>query len=163
MKKHIITTSIILALATSPVMASSNDNESDSTSEIIGFSTGAIIGGIIAGPIGSVAAGTIGVIIGQSFDRQEQVDLSEKQLKHKQLALQNLSSEKARLESRLSESEQEQQMLIDKLALTENTLNQVEQLEQIKLNLRFEVDSSKVESFYQPQIKHLALMMQENP
>lgn len=163
MKNKLIAASIMLALTTAPVMASATLEDSDSSSEIIGFSTGAIIGGIIAGPIGIVAAGTIGVIIGQSYDRQEQVELAEMHLEKNKVAMQSMTDEKQRLANRLSETEQAQKLLNDKLALTEKTLTQAEQLEKIKLNLRFEVDSSQVESFYKPQIKHLAMMMQENP
>lgn len=163
MNKQLIAASIILSLATAPVMASSTLEEPDSSSEIIGFSTGAIIGGIIAGPIGIVTAGTIGLIIGQSHGRQEQVELAELHLEKNKRTMQSLTNEKQRLENQLSETEQAQQLLSNKLALTEKTLSQAEQLEQIKLNLRFEIDSSQVESFYKPQIKHLAMMMQENP
>lgn len=162
MKKQLITSSIILALATTPVMAA-DKNESGSTNELIGFGTGAIIGGIIAGPVGSVVAGTIGVIIGDSLERKQQMEVAEQKIAQHKLALMEINNEKARLVSKLSVSEQEHKLLTDKLALHESTLNHAEQLEQIKLNLRFEVDSSKVESFYKPQIKHLAMMMQENP
>lgn len=171
MKKQLIAASIILAIATTPVMAAplnesqqqTTELESDGSSEIIGFSTGAIIGGIIAGPLGIVTAGTIGLIIGQSYERQEQVELAEVRLKNNSDVMQSLNNETENLKSQLQETEQNQQQLSQQLALTENTLNQVKELEKVKLNLRFEIDSSKVESFYAPQIKHLAMMMQENP
>lgn len=175
LKKQLIATSIMLAIAATPVMASSSDIEntvesntvsnieSDGSSEIIGFSTGAIIGGLIAGPIGIVAAGTIGLIIGQSHERHEQVEIAESRLEKNKLVMQSLNSAKQSLQSRLAENEQAQQMLTAKLALTERTLSQADTLEQIKLNIRFEVDSAHVESFYKPQINHLAMMMQDNP
>ena len=163
LKKQLIATAIILSLGTAPVMASSTLEDNDGSSEIIGFSTGAIIGGIIAGPIGIVAAGALGVIIGQSYDRQEKIELAEMHLEKNKLDIQSLSSEKEQLASRLSQTEHQQALLASQLSLTEKTLSQVEQLEQIKLNLRFEVNSSHVESFYEPQIKHLAMMMQETP
>lgn len=171
MKKQLITTSIILAMATTPVMAATTNSinsiehevTSDGASEIIGFSTGAIIGGIIAGPIGVVAAGTIGIILGQSHDRLEQVEIAEARLEKNKLVMQSLSNEKQRLASQLSATEEKQLQLTEKLAMTENTLNQADKLAQLKLNLRFDVDSAQVESFYKPQINHLAMMMQDNP
>lgn len=165
MKKQLITTSIIIALAAAPVMASSitENTDNDSAAELIGFSTGAIIGGLIAGPIGIVAAGTIGVIIGQSHDRKEQKEIAEYKLEKNTEAMHSLQNEKHNLQNRLNKSENKQGDLINQLALSNRTLKQVDTLEKIKLNLRFEVDSSKVESFYQPQIKHLAMLIEENP
>ncbi|MBU2870055.1 sortase-associated OmpA-like protein PdsO [Colwellia sp. E2M01] len=167
MKKQLIVSSIILALATAPVMASSAIEDTDNTSETIGFGTGAIIGGLIAGPIGAVVAGTVGVLIGQSHDRQELIEQADVRLKQNNIAMQSINDEKHNLASLLMQSEQEKLQLSEELASTENNsnnlLSQVEQLEQLKLNLRFDVDSSKVESFYEPQIKHLAMLMLENP
>ena len=163
MKKQLIVSSIILALATAPVMASSTIEDTDNTSEIIGFSTGAVIGGLIAGPVGLVVAGTIGLFIGQSQDQKELVEIAEARLGKNTLAMELLNSDKQSLEQRLTQSEQAQQMLTQELASTESILSQAEQLEQLKLNLRFDVDSSQVESFYEPQIKHLAMLMLENP
>ena len=169
MKKKAIAASLMLAMATTPVMASSNaskiegENEESRSGELIGFSSGAIIGGLIAGPLGIIAAGTIGVIMGQSHDRQEKIELVETRLKNSEHIMESLKSDKQRLENRLAKSEQTQQILITELALTERTLNQADTLEKIKLNLRFDVGSAHVESFYHAQIKHLAMMMQENP
>jgi len=167
MKKQLIATSLILSLATAPAMATSTFSEQetsdDNTSEIIGFSSGAIIGGLIAGPIGIVVAGTVGAILGQSQDRKEQVELAEVRLEKNTLAMQLLSNDKSNLEERLTKSEQKHYLLTQALALTEKTLSDADKLEQLKLNLQFDINSSQVESFYTPQIKHLAMMMQENP
>lgn len=172
-KKQLVATSIILAIATTPVMASSNvtaigseiesQNESAASGELIGFSTGAVIGGFIAGPFGVAAAGVLGLIIGQSHERQEKVELAELRLAKNQMVIQTLANEKKYLKDRLVENEKAQKVLINELAITEKTLSQADTLAQIKLNLRFEVDSAQVESFYHAQIKHLAMMMQENP
>ncbi|TYK64797.1 sortase-associated OmpA-like protein PdsO [Colwellia echini] len=167
MKKQLIVSSIILALATAPVMASTAIEDTDNTSESIGFGTGVILGGLIAGPLGAVVAGTVGVLIGQSHDRQELIEQADVRLKQNNLAMQAINDDKQNLANLLMQSEQEKQQLTQELASTANSsnnmLSQAEQLEQLKLNLRFDVDSSKVESFYEPQINHLAMMMQENP
>ena len=167
MKKRLIATSIVLAIATSPVMASTTANESeittDNSNEIIGMTTGAVIGGLIAGPIGFIAAGTIGLFIGHSQEQKEQIEQVGNHLAQNEIAMQSLSNDKNSLEERLAESEKSQQLLTQELASTENTLSHADKLEQLKLNLRFDVDSSQVESFYTAQIKHLAMMMQENP
>jgi len=47
--------------------------------------------------------------------------------------------------------------------LTEKKMGHGDVLEQLKLKLQFDVDSTQVVSFYAPQIKHLAMMMKENP
>ncbi|PKI12637.1 sortase-associated OmpA-like protein PdsO [Colwellia sp. 12G3] len=163
MKKQLIATSIILSLAMSPVMASSKTQETDNTNEIIGLSTGAVIGGLIAGPIGLVVAGTIGLFIGHSQEQKNQIELVETNLVKNKLAMTSLSNDKLSLEKRLAQSEKTQHLLTEELALTEKTLNHADKLEQLKLNLRFDIDSTQVESFYTPQIKHLAMMMLENP
>jgi sortase system peptidoglycan-associated protein len=163
MKKQLIATSIILSLAMSPVMASSTTQKTDNTNEIIGLSTGAVIGGLIAGPIGLVVAGTVGLFIGHSQEQKDQIERVETHLVKNKMAMKSLSNEKQGLENRLAQSEQTQHFLTEKLALTEKTLNHADKLEQLKLNLRFDIDSTQVESFYIPQIKHLAMMMQENP
>jgi sortase system peptidoglycan-associated protein len=167
MKKQLIATSIILSLAMAPVMASSTTTESDvssdNTNEIIGLSTGAVIGGLIAGPIGLIVAGTIGLFIGHSQEQKDQIEQVETHLVNNKVAMESLSNDKQVLEQRLAQSEQTQHLLIEELALTEKTLSQADKLEQLKLNLQFDIDSAQVESFYTPQIKHLAMMMQENP
>ncbi len=167
MKKQLIATSIILSLAMTPVMASSTASESDvssnNTSEIIGLSTGAVIGGLIAGPIGLVVAGTIGLFIGHAQEQKDQIERAETHLVNNKVAMKSLSNDKKSLEERLMQSEKTQQLLTQELAVTEQTLNHADKLEQLKLNLRFEVDSAQVESFYTAQIEHLAMMMHENP
>lgn len=167
MKKQLIATSIILSLAMAPVMASSTTTESDisndNTNEIIGLSTGAVIGGLIAGPIGLVVAGTIGLFIGHSEEQKDQIEQVETHLAHNQIMMESLNNDKQKLVERLAESKQHQQILTEELALTEKILSQVDKLDQLKLNLQFDIDSAQVESFYTPQIKHLAMMMQENP
>ena len=167
MKKQLIATSIILSLAMAPVMASSTTTErdvsSDNTNQIIGLGTGAVIGGLIAGPIGLVVAGTIGLFIGHSQEQKDQIEQVEAHLVNNNVALESLSNDKQSLTERLAQSEQKQQRLTEELALTEKTLSQANKLEQLKLNLQFDIDSAQVESFYMPQIKHLAMMMQENP
>jgi len=167
MKKQLIATSIILSLAMAPVMASSTTTESDvsndNTNEIIGLSTGAVIGGLIAGPIGLVVAGTIGLFIGHSEEQKDQIEQVETHLAHNQIMMESLNNDKQKLVERLAESKQHQQILTEELALTEKTLSQVDKLDQLKLNLQFDIDSAQVESFYTRQIKHLAMMMQENP
>lgn len=167
MKKQLIATSIILSLAMTPVMASTTTNEneisSNNTNEIIGLSTGAVIGGLIAGPVGLIVAGTIGLFIGHSQEQKDQIELAEQHLVKNKMAMKSLSNDKQSLEERLAQSEKNQHLLTQELALTEQTLNHADKLEQLKLNLRFEVDSAQVESFYTAQIKHLAMMMQDNP
>ncbi|PKG83488.1 hypothetical protein CXF85_10780 [Colwellia sp. 75C3] len=163
MKKQLIATSIILSLAMTPAMASSTKEDNDNTNEIIGLSTGAVIGGLIAGPVGLVVAGTIGLFIGHSQEQKDQIEQVETHLVKNKMAMKSLSNDKQVLQQRLAKSEQTQQLLTEELALTEKTLSQADKLEQLKLNLQFDVDSTQVESFYTPQIKHLAMMMQENP
>ena len=79
-KKLIITTALVAALATSSVSATENTltsvktQQQETKDENIGFGTGAIIGAIVAGPVGAFVVGIGGVFIAKYINVNDHND-----------------------------------------------------------------------------------------
>ena len=74
-----------------------------------------------------------------------------------------MKSQKQKLIHNLAQVESQNKKLTQQLSLASHTINNSEALQQLKLNLQFKVNSSDVESFYQEQVKQLALLVKQNP
>jgi len=164
MKKHLLTSAIIMALATTPVLAQNIEKQAVyQQKDFIGFSTGAVVGGLIAGPAGIMFAGILGLVIGNSEKERDEHQIVLTNLHENKSKLEDLEQEKQQLARNLSFIENQNEKLSQKLTLAKNTLMTAETLEQLKLNLQFKTNSSDVESFYQEQVKHLAMLIKQNP
>lgn len=153
-----------LSMASSAVFAAEEKVEKAyQQPTFIGLSSGMIIGAIIGGPAGAAVAGTLGTLIGnakESDDKRAQAELT---LEQTTQTLQQRNHEKQQLLSKLQQAESQQAQLNHQLSLAQQTINNVDTLEQIKLNLQFKSGSFAVENFYQSQVKQLAQLVKENP
>ena len=171
MKKHVISSSIILALSvtaafTPTSVSAKTQNQEQAIYEkptVIGLGSGLVAGSIIAGPGGALIAGTIGLLIGNAEEIDDDRQATLANLTANQAQLDKVTTQKQQLISSLNQIEQQNQLLSEQLNLANNTINSREALEKIKLNLQFKVNSSDVETFYQGQVQQLALLIKENP
>lgn len=174
MKKHIISTSILIALTITSVQVTAQAYAQTATQQlsqqaayekptVIGFGSGAIAGALVAGPIGAVIAGTIGLLIGNAEELDDERQAAVTDLQHNQKKLSAMTAQKQQLLSNLNKIENQNKNLTEQLTLASHAINSREALEQLKLNLQFKVNSSDVESFYQDQVKQLALLVKQNP
>lgn len=174
MKKQLINTAIIITLATSPIIhakqATTDTQEVLSEQQaiykqptVIGFGSGVIAGAIIAGPIGAAVAGTIGLLIGNAEETDTKHQKTKVSLASTQQALSAATSKEQALNHKLLAAKKENNTLNQQLILANNTLEIAENIEKLKLNLQFDVNSSELESFYQEQVTHLATLIQNSP
>lgn len=173
MKKQLITTAIIIAISTAQTVSAEEipvnvDEQSKKHAiyekpTVIGFGSGVIAGAIIAGPVGAVVAGTIGLLIGNAEEVDEKHTFTKHSLKQSQQALDDAISNEQLLNEKLISAKHENTVLNQQLILANNTLEIADNLEKLKLNLQFNVNSSELESFYEEQVLHLAQLARNSP
>jgi len=164
MKKSIITTALVLALATtafSTQAASTKKNEMQKE-EAIGLGTGALIGGVFGGPIGAFIGAFTGTLIGKTEVSKNEIDKQDKQIASQKTQLvamqyktknyQALVAQTEKLETRLEEIE------FEKVALQKQRINNL-----MAMTVQFRTGSAKIESHFAKQLTELAQVMQMNP
>jgi len=167
-KKLIITTALIVALATSSVNAtessltSAKTHQQQTQNENIGFGSGAVIGAIVAGPIGAIVAGLGGVFIAKYInvnDENDELTNALVKVQQKQLSNEKMKSQYQAKLQRLKSSYQQQLMAL------ENQQNQTGQLqaENLLMSLQFSTGSSDIAPHYQEQVAALAQILNGSP
>jgi len=172
-KKSLLATVIIAAIASAPVSAYENPNQENlnltdkhqtqTKNENIGFGTGAVIGAIAAGPLGAVIAGLGGIFIAKYInvnDENEELNLA---LNQEQQAQQLRHSEvKSQYQVKLQQLAASYQQ---QLAALENQQSQagLSQAESLLMSLQFSTGSSDIAAHYQEQVSALAQILNNSP
>ncbi len=147
MKKLIIVSSLIAALAinTTSVQADA------STEQNVGFASGAITGAAVGGPIGFIVGAIAGVVLGEQVEKANQLD--------------DVSAE-------LTQSKSDKQALETKIAELHVSLNKHHNLSSARvdwltqgltLNLMFTTNSTELSKTDQSMIKRLSKVLAEYP
>ena len=163
MKKTLISTIIISAIAAAPLTSYANQQQqSDELAperiEEIGFGTGAVIGAIFGGPAGAFITGMAGTFIAKNFNATEKItDLT--QANEQQSALHQ--QQVATLNLQLQQSEQAYQQEL--LALEQKQISASKlQAENLLMSLQFRTGSSDIPAHYQGQLSALASLLKQS-
>ncbi|MFT7008375.1 MAG: sortase system peptidoglycan-associated protein [Colwellia sp.] len=167
-KKLIITTVVIAALASSAVNATESSltpetkHQQQAQNENIGFGTGAAIGAIAAGPVGAIVAGLGGIFIAKFINVNDDNDELTSALvkeQQKQLSNEQVQSQYQVKLQRLETSYQQQ--LVD-LEKQQNETGQL-QADNLLMSLQFSTGSSDIAPHYQEQVAALAQILNTSP
>tara|TARA_R110001583_G_scaffold6086_2_gene31769 strand:- start:9326 stop:10162 length:837 start_codon:yes stop_codon:yes gene_type:complete len=167
-KKLIITTVVIAALASSAVNATESystpetKHQQQAQNENIGFGTGAAIGAIAAGPLGAIVAGLGGIFIAKFINVNDDNDELTSALvkeQQKQLSNEQVQSQYQVKLQRLETSYQQQ--LVD-LEKQQNETGQL-QADNLLMSLQFSTGSSDIAPHYQEQVAALAQILNTSP
>lgn len=172
-KKSLLATVIIAAIASAPVSAYENPNQeslnltdkhqTQTKNENIGFGTGAVIGAIAAGPLGAVIAGLGGIFIAKYInvnDENEELNLA---LNQEQQAQQLRHSEvKSQYQVKLQQltASYQQQLVALENQQSKEGLSQAKSL---LMSLQFSTGSSDIAAHYQEQVSALAQILNNSP
>jgi sortase system peptidoglycan-associated protein len=170
-KKLIITTVVIAALASSAVNATEGSLSSEikpqqqTQNENIGFGTGAAIGAIAAGPVGAIVAGLGGIFIAKFINVNDDNDKLTSALvkaQQKQLSNEQVQSQYHAKLQRLETSYQQQLVTLENKQKQQNETGQL-QADNLLMSLQFSTGSSDIAPHYQEQLAALAQILNASP
>ena len=167
----ILATAIVLALATSPVMAKDLDLELSAEqlhqqkvdNENIGFGTGAVIGALVAGPLGAIVAGVGGIFIAKHMNVTDDVELLTADLAQAKDHLRDQKTELAVYQSKLVDAEHRYDNDIAQIKLNNDNIANKVAAENLLMSLQFSTGSSEISAHYQEQIASVAQALNDQP
>lgn len=170
-KKLIITTVVIAALASSAVNATESSltpetkPQQQAQNENIGFGTGAVIGAIAAGPVGAIVAGLGGIFIAKFINVNDENDELTSALvkeQQKQLSNEQVQSQYQVKLQRLETSYQQQLVALENKQKQKYETGQL-QADNLLMSLQFSTGSSDIAPHYQEQVAALAQILNASP
>ncbi|GAB3026885.1 sortase-associated OmpA-like protein PdsO [Bowmanella dokdonensis] len=154
MKKHIITSSLILALSSPVALAEEQDIKN---AQNIGLGSGFVLGALAGGPLGAMIGAVSGIFVGHSVAADKEMTEMETALARNEAEINQLLASNQQLLTRLRSSEQQMQLQTvsahdDELATDKG----------LSMNVQFRSGSSELESIYQQQLSELAQAVKRN-
>ncbi len=154
MKKQLLSLAIATAVIAAPVHVQADEAASKETN--IGFFSGAAMGGAAGGPVGAIIGAAFGAFVGDLKAKESRAEELEVAFAKHQAERQALEAENKRLLAQM-------EVLGDPLVLAQSGVVKPEQLEQLKVNLQFKINSDEIEPIYEGQLQQLAALLKQRP